>query len=125
HAQYRFGQHQFSDYHDCRESGRDDSGRQPIAWEADVQDEATTTDEVLCDRIGSAAVIRLNRPKALNSINLPMVRAIRAALDNYADDPSVSAVVLTGEGGRAFCAGGDIRVLFDMGKADDPETTRF
>lgn len=90
-----------------------------------MQDEATTTDEVLCERIGSVAVIRLNRPKTLNSINLPMVRAIRAALDNYADDPSVSAVVLAGEGGRAFCAGGDIRVLFDMGKADDPETTRF
>lgn len=90
-----------------------------------MQDEAITTEEVLLDRNESAAVIRLNRPKALNSINLPMVRTIRAALDEYADDPSVSAVILTGEGGRAFCAGGDIRALFDMGKANHPDVTQF
>lgn len=93
--------------------------------EMSVSDLAGNTEEVILDRVGSAAVIRLNRPKALNSINLPMVQAIRAALDDHVDDPSISAVVLAGEGGRAFCAGGDIRVLFDMGKADDPETTRF
>ena len=83
------------------------------------------SDEVILDRAGSAAVIRLNRPKALNSINLPMVRTIRHALEQYRDDPSIGAVILRGEGERGLCAGGDIRVLYDLGKAGDPEVTRF
>ena len=83
------------------------------------------SDEVILDRAGSAAVIRLNRPTALNSINLPMVRTIRHALEQYRDDPSIGAVILRGEGERGLCAGGDIRVLYDLGKAGDPEVTRF
>lgn len=83
------------------------------------------SDEVILDRVGSAAVIRLNRPKALNSLNLPMVRAIREAMEQYLDDASIQAVILKGEGERGLCAGGDIRVLYDMGKRSDPEATRF
>lgn len=83
------------------------------------------SDEVILDRVGSAAVIRLNRPKALNSLNLPMVRAIREAMEQYLDDASIRAVILKGEGERGLCAGGDIRVLYDMGKRRDPEATRF
>ncbi|MFN7104092.1 MAG: enoyl-CoA hydratase/isomerase family protein, partial [Pseudorhizobium sp.] len=75
-----------------------------------MQEPTKSRDDVILDRVGSAAVIRLNRPKALNSINLSMVRAIRAALDDAAEDASVSCVVLTGEGDRGLCAGGDIRV---------------
>ena len=83
------------------------------------------SDEVILDRVGSAAVIRLNRPKALNSLNLPMVRGIREAMEQYLDDASIQAVILKGEGERGLCAGGDIRVLYDMGKRRDPEATRF
>ena len=83
------------------------------------------SDEVILDRVGSAAVILLNRPKALNSLNLPMVRAIREAMEQYLDDASIRAVILKGEGERGLCAGGDIRVLYDMGKRSDPEATRF
>nr|WP_142592813.1 enoyl-CoA hydratase/isomerase family protein [Pseudorhizobium endolithicum] len=93
--------------------------------EDSVRGVATMSDEVILDRAGSAAVIRLNRPKALNSINLPMVRTIHTALAQYLDDPAVGAVILQGEGERGLCAGGDIRVLYDMGKAGDPEATRF
>jgi len=81
--------------------------------------------EILLDRIGSAAVIRLNRPKALNSLNLAMVRAMKAAMERFAEDPEVSCVVLKGEGERGLCAGGDIRVIHEAGKAGDPEVTRF
>ncbi|MGK9053917.1 enoyl-CoA hydratase/isomerase family protein [Xaviernesmea oryzae] len=86
---------------------------------------ATQSDEILIGRIGSAAIIRLNRPKALNSLNLAMVRAMKAAMERFAEDPEVSCVVLKGEGERGLCAGGDIRVIHEMGKADDPDVTRF
>ena len=75
--------------------------------------------EVIVERRGTAGVIRLNRPKALNSLVTPMVRTIAAALDNFAGDDSVASVVVTGEGERGFCAGGDIRALHHSGRAGD------
>ena len=90
-----------------------------------MQDNRDRSGEVLLDRAGSAALIALNRPKALNSLNLPMVRAMRAAMESFAKDPEVSCVVVKGEGERGLCAGGDIRLIYQMGKAEDPEVTRF
>ncbi len=86
---------------------------------------AIEMDDVLFDRIGSAAVVRLNRPKVLNSLNLSMTLAIRAALADFAEDPSVSCVIVKGEGERGLCAGGDIRAIYALGQAKDPEVTRF
>ncbi|MFB9949438.1 enoyl-CoA hydratase/isomerase family protein [Rhizobium puerariae] len=90
-----------------------------------MPDIASQSDEVLLDRIGSAAIVRLNRPKALNSLNLAMVRVMKTAMERFADDPDISCVVLKGEGERGLCAGGDIRVIHEMGRAGDPEVTRF
>jgi enoyl-CoA hydratase len=75
--------------------------------------------EVIVQRRGSAGWIELNRPKALNALNLGMVRTIAAALDAFEADESVVRVVVTGAGGRAFCAGGDIRLLYEQGKTGD------
>jgi enoyl-CoA hydratase len=75
--------------------------------------------EVLVERRGAAGFLTLNRPKALNALNLGMVRAMAAALDDWERDPAVLRVVVTGAGGRAFCAGGDIRLLYDQGRAGD------
>lgn len=90
-----------------------------------MQGSSSSSSEVLLDRVGSAAIIGLNRPKALNSLNLQMVRTIRKALEEFADDPSISVVVLKGEGDRGLCAGGDIRALYEMGRAGDPDVTCF
>ena len=60
---------------------------------------------------GRVGRITLNRPKALNALNLPMIRAITQALAAWRDDPHIHAVVIEGTGDRAFCAGGDIRAL--------------
>ena len=80
--------------------------------------------ELLVSRQGSLGRITLNRPKVLNSLSLAMVRAIETALDAFAADPEIHAVWMTGAGDRAFCAGGDIRALYDAGKAGEhlPET---
>jgi enoyl-CoA hydratase len=75
--------------------------------------------EVLVERRGCAGFLTLNRPKALNALNLGMVRAIAAALDEWEQDASVARVIVTGAGGRAFCAGGDIRLLYEQGRAGD------
>jgi enoyl-CoA hydratase len=68
-------------------------------------------DTVIARREGRVGRILLNRPKALNAIDLPMIRACSRALDGWRDDPHVHAVVIEGAGDRAFCAGGDIRAL--------------
>jgi enoyl-CoA hydratase len=75
--------------------------------------------EVLVERRGCAGFLTLNRPKALNALNLGMVRVIAAALDEWERDARVARVVVTGAGGRAFCAGGDIRLLYEQGRAGD------
>jgi enoyl-CoA hydratase len=46
-----------------------------------------------------------------------MVREMAAALDRWENDPKVSCIAVTSADGKAFCAGGDIRILYDLGKA--------
>lgn len=73
--------------------------------------------EVICEKRGCCGLITLNRPKALNALTLIMVQEIAAALDRFERDSAVGCVIITGAGGKAFCAGGDIRVLYNLGKA--------
>jgi enoyl-CoA hydratase len=81
---------------------------------------ATTPDaEALVERRGRAGVIVLNRPRALNALTLTMVRLIADALDRWERDGAVDRLVILGAGERAFCAGGDIRRLYDLGRAGD------
>ena len=81
------------------------------------------TADIIARIEGAAGRITLNRPKALNALNHAMVRAITAALGEWRDDDSVMHVVIDGAGGRAFCAGGDIRAVYDM-MPSDPELAR-
>ena len=73
---------------------------------------------------GGCGVITLNRPEALNALTLDMCHAIEAALLGWLPDTSVKAVIIRGAG-RAFCAGGDIRSLYDSGLAGDDYPYRF
>jgi enoyl-CoA hydratase len=75
--------------------------------------------EVLVERRGCAGRIILNRPRVLNALNLAMVRTIAKALDEWERDDTVTRVVISGAGARAFCAGGDIRLLYEQGRAGD------
>ncbi len=58
------------------------------------------------------AFITLARPRALNALTLNMLEELGRLLREHAADPAVQAVLLRGEGGKAFCAGGDIRALY-------------
>ena len=98
----------------CRQGDR----RDPRGGRPGVTDEAPQA-EALVDRRGAAGVIILNRPQALNALTLTMVRRIAAALDAWEHDPGVTRIVIRGAGDKAFCAGGDIRRLYDLGRAGD------
>lgn len=70
------------------------------------------------------AIATLNSPATLNALSLEMIRALTPALVAWSRDQSISAVVLQGAGEKAFCAGGDIRDLYDSIRNDDPSYAR-
>jgi 2-(1,2-epoxy-1,2-dihydrophenyl)acetyl-CoA isomerase len=63
------------------------------------------------------AVLTMNRPDRLNAMTWPMLETIVAALQRFARDPEVGAVVLTGAG-RAFCSGGDVKAMAEGVEAE-------
>jgi enoyl-CoA hydratase/carnithine racemase len=69
----------------------------------------STSDTLTLARDAHVAVLTLNRPESLNAINLEMRGALYQTLDALRHDSQVRAVVLTGQGERAFCAGMDLR----------------
>ncbi|WP_233863459.1 enoyl-CoA hydratase/isomerase family protein [Paraburkholderia adhaesiva] len=70
----------------------------------------------VANRIG---FIELERPQALNALTTGMVSAMLAALVRWRDDPDVLAVVVLSRHARSFCAGGDIRFLYESFRAGD------
>ena len=77
------------------------------------------------ERRGNVLVARLNRPEARNALDAALIQAISRAMNDADADPETRAVVLTGTGDRAFCAGMDLRA-FAGGEAPaggDPEAT--
>ena len=75
------------------------------------------TEHVLSRVANGVGTITLDRPKALNSLSLDMVRALTAILRDWHDDASVAAVVLRSSSEKALCAGGDIRFFHEVGNA--------
>ena len=67
--------------------------------------------EILATIDRGVATVTLNRPASLNALTLGMLEALSAWLDEWERDERVRLVVLRGAGGKAFCAGGDIREL--------------
>ena len=63
------------------------------------------------ERRGNVLVARLNRPEARNALNAALIAGIGAAMNEAETDPGIRAVVLTGTGDRAFCAGMDLRAF--------------
>ena len=66
---------------------------------------------VVVEQRGAARILRLNRPEARNSLSPELIGELGAALDAAVADDTVRAVVLTGTGDRAFCAGMDLRAF--------------
>jgi enoyl-CoA hydratase len=79
--------------------------------------EIRSTDEVKFEARGTAGLITLDRPKALNALTHAMCLAIDGALKAWAADPAIASVIVQGAGDRAFCAGGDVRAIWEDGMA--------
>ncbi|HEY5209535.1 MAG TPA: enoyl-CoA hydratase/isomerase family protein [Stellaceae bacterium] len=76
--------------------------------------------DILFDVRDGVARVVLNRPDALNALTLDMCLALDARLREWQDDPAIKSVLIRGQGSRAFCAGGDIRRLYDERGGDYP-----
>ncbi|MGB8183350.1 MAG: enoyl-CoA hydratase/isomerase family protein [Stellaceae bacterium] len=84
-----------------------------------------SSDEIIFERRGGIGIVRLNRPKALNTLSLGMYRRFAPQLVAWGNDASVHAIVVTGEGGRAFCAGGDVRAIYDARQKGSSDSADF
>jgi enoyl-CoA hydratase/carnithine racemase len=81
--------------------------------------------EVLAETRNGIAILTLNRPAALNALTLSTIEALDAAFNRAAADPGVRLVVLRGAGEKAFCAGGDLRSLYESFRAATPLHREF
>ena len=75
----------------------------------------TGADDIQFSVRGSLGHVLLNRPKALNALTLDMIRRMTSKLRFWAEDAAIRSVAVEGAGDRAFCAGGDVRALYEAG----------
>ncbi|NWZ84345.1 HIBCH protein, partial [Poecile atricapillus] len=92
---------------------------QVILQHLKMSKQTDSTAEVLLEKKGGAGIITLNRPKALNALNLSMIQQIYPQIKTWEKDPETFLIIIKGTGGKAFCAGGDIRALTEAGKVGD------
>ena len=74
----------------------------------------SSPETVIVERAGSVATVTINRPEAYNALNADVLRRLHAAVLDADADPTVRAVIITGTGEKAFCAGADLKELAGM-----------
>ncbi len=85
------------------------------------------TDSVLFSELHTANALKvgvatLNKSKALNALDLDMIRLLMPQLDAWQKDPLIAMVMLEGSGDKAFCAGGDVVAMYNAMKAEPHQT---
>ncbi|WGH94228.1 enoyl-CoA hydratase/isomerase family protein [Auritidibacter ignavus] len=83
------------------------------------------SEHVIAEVRGSLGIITLNKPQAMNSLSLEMVRTITATLQQFRENPAVVSVALRGAGDRGFCAGGDVVALYHQVVNDPRDASPF
>lgn len=91
--------------------------------------ESMETQDILFEELqgagGNIGLVTLNRPAVLNSLNFDMIAAMHSKLNAWAAATEIKAVVIRAAVGRAFCAGGDIRVVYERARHHNPLMTEF
>jgi crotonobetainyl-CoA hydratase len=82
---------------------------------SDQREDAKNAPPVLVARRDKMMIITLNRPEARNAVNAAVSTAVGDALEEANNDPEIWAVIITGAGKRAFCAGADLKVFANGG----------
>jgi len=82
-------------------------------------------ENILYEKKEKVAEITLNRPKSLNALNTALLTELRAALEDAEADVEVRAIVITGAGEKAFCAGADIEELLEKSSDEASEWSRW
>jgi enoyl-CoA hydratase len=72
-------------------------------------------DQVRYERHGAAAVVSIERPERRNAVDGPTAEALHEALQRFESEEDARAMVLTGAGGVAFCAGADLKAIDTFG----------
>ena len=83
------------------------------------------SDEILFQKKNGLGLITLNRPKALNALSYSMIKLMYKTLQDWEKDSEVLAVLVMGEGEKAFCAGGDIRSIYESITSGGDEHSHF
>jgi enoyl-CoA hydratase/carnithine racemase len=82
-------------------------------------------ENVLYEKRDSIAYVTINRPKALNALNMPTWRDLRTVFEDVREDPAIRGAILTGAGDKAFIAGADITELATLGVFEAARASRF
>jgi enoyl-CoA hydratase len=83
------------------------------------------TDDIAFSSERHIGLVTLQRPQALNALTLPMIKTLQQQLQLWQADDNIHAVVVQAEDGKAFCAGGDVRWLYEAGLAKNPQQMQF
>jgi enoyl-CoA hydratase len=83
------------------------------------------SDVLLQEQVGFVLVLTLNRPEARNALSPALINALSDALRQAADDDGVRAVVITGTGEKAFCAGMDLRAFSEARESGNADMGSF
>ncbi|MCE3046190.1 enoyl-CoA hydratase/isomerase family protein [Legionella sp. 16cNR16C] len=81
--------------------------------------------DILFEKKEQLGVITLNRPNALNALTLEMIKALQEQLIEWEHDRHIHAVLIQATPGKAFCAGGDVRWLYESGLHKEKEQMEF
>src|ERR1700674_3212907 len=82
-------------------------------------------ENVLYEKRDGIAYVTVNRPKALNALNMPTWKDLRAAFEDVRADPLIRGAILTGAGDKAFIAGADITELATLAAFEAARASRF
>jgi enoyl-CoA hydratase/carnithine racemase len=85
------------------------------------------TIKVLPSRAGNLGVIELNNPKALNSLSMDMIESLQDVFHVWMKDSTMKAILFKGAEAKrpSFCAGGDVKAVWELGMKEDPATRQF
>jgi enoyl-CoA hydratase len=81
-------------------------------------------ENIMYEKDGNIAIIKFNRPKALNAINPAVLREVNMALDQIEEDVDIRVLILTGAGEKAFIAGADIAYMLKIGPLEGRQFSR-